>query len=80
MSNYKIKNHRSVSLLLICVKTLKKITHNTIFKCLIKNNLFYENHCGFKPRDSCINQLLFIVHDIRQNTEIKITLCKGGSR
>ena len=50
-----LKNCRPVSLVPICAK---------IFEHLIENNLTTENQCGFKPRGSCINQLLSITHDI----------------
>ena len=31
---------------------------------LTENNLFLANQSGFKPRDSCINQLVSITLDI----------------
>ena len=30
----------------------------------IKNNLIFENQSGFKPCDSCVNQLLVITQEI----------------
>ena len=33
-------------------------------KYFIENNLISENQSGFKPGDSCINQLLAITHEI----------------
>ena len=47
-----------------CTKIFKRIIYNRIFEYLIKNNLIAKNQFGFKPRDSCINQLLPITHDI----------------
>ena len=38
------------------------MTECSIF--LIKNKLIATNQSGFKPVDSCINQLLSITHDI----------------
>ena len=35
-----------------------------MFTCFIENNLISENKSGFKPGDSCINQLLAITHEI----------------
>ena len=55
-----LKNCWPVSLLPISAKIFERI----IFEHLIENNLTTENHCGFKPRDSCINQLLSITRDI----------------
>ena len=31
---------------------------------MLENNLILPNQSGFKPRDSCINQLLSITHEI----------------
>ena len=59
-----LKNCRPVSLLPICAKIFERIVYKIIFEHLIENNLTTENHCGFKPRGSCINQLLSITHDI----------------
>ena len=35
-----------------------------MFKFFIENDLILPNQSGLKPRDSCINQLLSITHDI----------------
>ena len=35
-----------------------------MFRFLIENNLISSNQTGFKPGDSCINQLLSIAHKI----------------
>ena len=32
--------------------------------CFIENNLICENQSGFKPGNSCVNQLLAITHEI----------------
>ena len=37
-----------------------------MFECFIENNLIYENQSGFRPGNSCINQLLSITHEIYQ--------------
>ena len=59
-----LKNYRLVSLLPICTKIFERIIYNRIFEYLIENNLITEIQSGFKPGDSCINQLLSITHDI----------------
>ena len=59
-----VKNYRPASLLPICSKVLERIIYNTIFTYFIENNLISENQSGFKPGDSCINQLLAITHEI----------------
>ena len=38
-----------------------------MFSFLLENNLVSPNQSGFKPEDSCINQLLFITHEIFQS-------------
>ena len=35
-----------------------------MFKHFLDNNLIYSNQSGFKPGDSCINQLITVSHDI----------------
>ena len=37
---------------------------NEMFRFLIENNSISSNQFGFKPGDCCINQLLFIIHEI----------------
>ena len=37
---------------------------NEIFEIFIENKLISSSHSGFKPGDSCINQLLSITHEI----------------
>ena len=41
-----------------------KIFERLIFRFLLGNNLISSNQSGFKPGDSCINQLLSITHEI----------------
>ena len=38
-----------------------------MFEFFTKNNLISDNQSGFKPGDSCVNQLLFITHEIYQS-------------
>ena len=53
-----IKNYSPVSLLPICGKIFEVIIFNKMFEFFISNNLISPNQLGFKPDDSCINQLL----------------------
>ena len=48
----------------ICRKIVLRLIFNEIFRFLIENNLISSNQSGFKPGDSCINQLLSITHEI----------------
>ena len=40
------------------------IIYNNTYNYLIDNDLTSQNQSGFKPGDSCINQLISITHDI----------------
>ena len=59
-----LKNYWPVSMLPICGKIPERLTFNGMFRFLIESNLISSNQSGFKPGDSCINQLLFITHEI----------------
>ena len=59
-----LKSYRSISRLPVCGKIFEKLIFNEIFKFFTENNLISPNQSGFKPGDSCINQLLLITHDI----------------
>ena len=37
---------------------------NEMFKFFFENELISSNQSGFKPDDSCVNQLVSITHDI----------------
>ena len=52
-----LKNYRPVPLLPICGKIFERLIFNEIFSFLLENNLVSPNQSGFKPRDSCLNQL-----------------------
>ena len=62
-----LQNYRPVSLLPICGKIFERIIFNPIFEYLEKNSLLCPNQSGFRPFDSCENQLLSIIHDIYTN-------------
>ena len=57
-------NYRPVSLLPICGKIFEKLIFNEMFKFFNENNLISPKQSGFKPGDSCINQLISITHEI----------------
>ena len=59
-----LKNYRPVSLLPICGKILERLIFNEMFRFFIENNLISSNQSSFKLGDSCINQLLSIIHEI----------------
>ena len=59
-----LNNYRPVSLLPICGNIFERIIFNNVFLFLEDNSLLTPNQSGFRPNDSCINQLLSIVHSI----------------
>ena len=59
-----VKNYRPVSLLAVCGKMFERLLYDSLFEFLNGNNLISPCQSGFKPGDSCINQLLSITHEI----------------
>ena len=59
-----LDNYRSISLLPITKKIFERILYNNMFEFFTKSDLISHNQSGFKPGDSCINQLLSITHEI----------------
>ena len=64
-----IENYRPISLLSVCGKILERLIYNKMLEFSTENELIFHNHSGFKPGDSCINQLLCITHDIYQSLD-----------
>ena len=62
-----LKNYRPASLLTICGKTFNRLVYNSLFEYFIENDLISPNQSGFKPGDSCTNQLISITHEINQS-------------
>ena len=59
-----VNNYRSVSLLPVFGKIFEKIIFNKTYKFLLEEKLLNPNQSGFRPSDSCINQLIAITHEI----------------
>ena len=59
-----LENYCLASLLSIYGKILERLIFNEMFRFFIKNGLISQNQSGFKPGDSCVNQLLSITHEI----------------
>ena len=57
-------NYRPISLLPLLAKVFEKIIFKHLYNHLISNNLISENQSGFRPGDSCTNQLLSLTNDI----------------
>ena len=63
------ENYHPILLLPVCGKTLEQIIYNKLFEFFPENELISHNQSGFKPGDSCINQLLCITHYIYQSLD-----------
>ena len=59
-----LENYRPISLLPICSKIFERLIYNEMFTFFTENNLISPNQSGFRPGDSCVNQLLPITHEI----------------
>ena len=57
-------HYRPTSLPPICSKIFKQSIFNEMFGFFIENDLISQHQSGFKPGDSCINQLSSITHEI----------------
>ena len=60
-----VKNYRLISLLPIFGKIFERVICNSLFNYFISNTLFTPSQSGFLPGDSCIAQLLSIIHEIQ---------------
>ena len=60
-----VKNYRPISLLPIFAKVFEGVTYNSLFNYFLHNKLFTPSQSGFLPGDSCIAQLLSIIHEIQ---------------
>ena len=61
------RNLLELSLLPICSKIFERLIFNEMFGFFIENDLISQHQTGCEPRDSCINQLLSITHEIYQS-------------
>ena len=59
-----VKNYWQISLSPIFGKIFEKIIFNKIYNFLLDEKLLNPNQSGFRPSDSCINQLLAITREI----------------
>ena len=60
-----VKNYRPISLLPIFAKVFERVIYNSLFNYFLHNKLFTPSQSGFPPGDSCIAQLLSIIHEIQ---------------
>ena len=59
-----LKNYRSVSLLPNCGNIFEKLLFNALYSFIEDQKLLNRCQSGFKKNDSCINQLVSIIHEI----------------
>ena len=59
-----VNNYRPISLLPVFEKIFEEIIFNKTYKFLLEEKLLNPNQSGFRPFDSCINQLIAITHEI----------------
>ena len=57
-----VNNYRPISLLPIFGKIFEKIIFDRLYNFLLQEELLNPNQSGFRPSDSCINQLIAITH------------------
>ena len=64
-----VKNYCPISLLPLSSKIFERFLYDSMFKFFNENTLISQNQSGFKPGDSCTNQLLSIVRQIYKSFE-----------
>ena len=69
-----ILNYRPISLLPICGTIFEKIVFKHLYNYLISNNLITKNQSGFRPGDSTVNQLIYLVNDIHKPFDSRTSL------
>ena len=60
-----VRNYHPISLLPIFGKMFERVIYNSLFNYFQSNRLFTPSQSGFLPGDSCIAQLLSIIHEIQ---------------
>ena len=58
-----VRNYRPISLLPICGKIFERFLNHQMLNFFSKNSSGSPEQSGFRPGDSCINQLLSINHE-----------------
>ena len=72
------KNYRPISLLTIFSKIFERVIDNSLFNHFQRNKFFTSSQSGFLPGDSCIGQLLSIIHEIQTAFDNNPTVDKRG--
>ena len=64
-----IKNYRPISLLPVFDKIFEKIIHDSLYDYFTSNQILNKSQSGFRKGDSCVAQLLAIVHNIHKHLD-----------
>ena len=59
-----LKNYRPISFVPIDDKILERLFYDRMFEFFIEKYFISKNQSAFRPGDYCINQLLYITHEI----------------
>ena len=59
-----INNYRPINLLPIFGKIFERVIYNSLSNYFLSNRLFTPSQSRFLPGDSCIAQLLSIIHEV----------------
>ena len=73
-----VENYQPISRLPIFGKIFEKIIFNRIYNFLLEEDLLNSKQSGFRPSDSCINQLLAITHKIFEAFDCNLPLEVGS--
>ena len=74
VTNKYLKKPRTTSLLPTTGKIFERLLYDKKFEFFIKSNLLSKNQSGFRPGDSCINQILSITHQIYQSLDYNLEI------
>ena len=69
-----LNNYHPVTLLPIYGKTFERTIFNDVFAFLENNDLLTPKQYGFRPNDSCVSQVLSIVHNIYSDFDLNPSL------
>ena len=69
-----ISNYRPVSLLPICGKIFERLIFSFLYEYVEENKLLSIHQSGIQSNDSCVNQLLLIVHNLCNSFDVYPTL------
>ena len=72
-----VKNYRPICLLPIFGKMFERVIYNSLFNYFQSNRLFTPSQSGFLPGDSCIAQLLSIIHEVQTDFDENPTVDRG---